>query len=76
MRATAPADVLTEARGKSASALARLSYLAEWSRRQDIVETLIPLLPERLPVTFLGPRGHRRRWVKRWRLYDALLPAR
>ena len=76
MRATTPADVLTEARGKSASALARLSYLAEWSGRHDIVETLIPLLPERLPVTFLGPRGYRHRWVKRWRLYDALLPAR
>ena len=76
MRATAPADILTEARGKSASTLARLSYLAEWSGRYDIVEALIPLLPERLPVTFLGPRGHRHRWVKRWRLYDALLPAR
>lgn len=64
MRATAPADILTEARGKSASTLARLSYLAEWSGRYDIVEALSPLLPERLPVTFLGPRGHRHRWVQ------------
>jgi hypothetical protein len=77
MRATTPNDVFTEARGKSAGTLARLAYLAEWSGRYDIVDALAPLLPSRLPVTFLGPEeGTDRRWVKRWRLYDSLLPAR
>lgn len=77
MRATTPDDVLTEAEGKSAGTLARLAYLAEWSGRSDIVDALEPLLPLRLPVTFLGPAERSdRRWVKRWRIYDSLLPAR
>jgi hypothetical protein len=75
MRATTPADIVTEARGRGTAALARLGYLAEWSGRYDTVEALIPLLPEHLPVTFLGPREPRGRWVKRWKLYDSLLPA-
>lgn len=70
------ADVLDEARGRSASALARLCYLAEWSGRGDIAEQVSELLPPRLPVSFLGPRGSRSRWSKRWRVYDAVLPAR
>ena len=76
MRATTPSDVLTEARDRSTVTLARLAYFAEWSGRHDIVEALTPLMPERLPVTFLGSRHPRGRWIKRWKLYDALLPAR
>jgi hypothetical protein len=77
MRATTPDDVLTEAEGKSAGALARLAYFAEWSGRHDIVEALTPFIPRRLPVTFLGPETRSgRRWVKRWRIYDSLLPTR
>jgi len=77
MRATTPNDVLTEAEGKSAGTLARLAYFAEWCGRSDIVDALAPLLPSRLPVTLLGPEDRSdRRWVKRWRLYDSLLPAR
>jgi len=76
MRATTPTDVLTEATGRSTATLARLCYFAEWSRRLDIVEVLLPLLPERLSVTFLGPRQPRGRFVSRWRLYDSLLPSK
>jgi len=76
MRATTPTDVLTEARNRATATLVRLGYLAEWSGRHDVVEALNPLLPEHLPVTFLGPRDHRGLWVKRWKLYDSLLPSR
>jgi hypothetical protein len=76
MRATTPGDVLTEAAGRGTATVARLCYLADWSGRHDIVEVLTPLIPERLPVTFLGPREPRGRWIKRWKLYDSLLPAR
>ena len=76
LRATTPTDVLAEARGRGTATLARLGYFAEWSGRHDIVEALMPLVPEHLPVTFLGPREPRGRWVKRWRLYDSLLPSR
>ncbi len=76
MRATTPTDVLTEARDRGPATLARLAYFAEWSGRDDIVEALTPLMPERLSVTFLGSRDPRGRWIKRWKLYDALLPAR
>lgn len=76
LRATTPADVVAEATGRGTAALTRLGYFAEWSGRHDIVEVLRPLLPERLPVTFLGPRQPRGRWVKQWKLYDSLLPSR
>ncbi|MGH3273589.1 MAG: type IV toxin-antitoxin system AbiEi family antitoxin [Streptosporangiaceae bacterium] len=76
MRAATPTDVRTEARGKSASALARLGYLAEWSGCHEIVEVILALLPRQPPVSYLGPRRDRHRWVKRWRLYDSLLPQR
>lgn len=75
-KAATPEDVVTEARGRSVSTLARLGYLAEWSGRSDIADDVAALLPVRLPVTFLGPRAHRDRWNKRWRVYDALLPDR
>lgn len=76
MRAAPLTDVLTEVTGRGTATLARLGYLAEWSERHDLVEALTQHLPEHLPVTFLGPREPRGRWVKRWKLYDALLPAR
>ena len=76
MRAATPADILAEAAGRTTASTVRLAYFAEWSGRHDIVEVLGPLLPEQLPVTFLGPREPLGRWVKRWRLYDSLLPAR
>jgi AbiEi antitoxin C-terminal domain len=69
-------DVITEARGRGVSTLARLGYLAEWAGREDIADEVEALLPARLPVTFLGPRDRRDRWSRRWRVYDALLPAR
>jgi hypothetical protein len=69
-------DVITEARRRGVSTLARLGYLAEWAERDDIADEVEVLLPARLPVTFLGPREHRDRWSRRWRVYDALLPAR
>lgn len=75
-KAATPGDVLTEARGRGASTLARLGYLAEWSRRGDIADAIASLLPERPPVTFLGPRDRRDRWSRRWRVYDGLLPER
>lgn len=75
-RATTPDDVITEASGRGSSTLARLGYLAEWSGRQDIAERIAALLPQRLPVSFLGDRNRRNRWIARWRVYDALLPNR
>jgi hypothetical protein len=76
MRATTATDVLIEATDRRTATLVRLAYYADWSGRHDIVEALTPLLPERLPVTFLGPRDPRGRWIKSWRLYDGLLPSR
>ena len=76
LRATTPSDVVAEARSRGNATIARLSYLAEWSGRNDIVDAVRPLLPEELPVTFLGPRKPRGRWIKRWKLYDSLLPSR
>ena len=69
-------DVLAEADGRKVSTLARLGYLAEWSGRDDVGDEIEALLPDRLPVTFLGPRDRRARWSRRWRVYDALLPQR
>lgn len=69
-------DVLTEARGRSVSTLARLGYPAEWAERDDIADQIKELLPARLPVTFLGPRDRRDRRSRRWHVYDALLPNR
>lgn len=74
--ATTPTQVLTEAEGRKVSTLARLGYLAEWSGREDVAEDVAALLPEKLPVTFLGSRDHRDRWNPRWRVYDSLLPQR
>jgi hypothetical protein len=74
--AATPEEVRREAHGRSVSTLARLGYLAEWSGRGDIAGQVEELLPDRLPVTFLGPRDRRDRWSKRWRVYDALLPER
>lgn len=76
LRATTPADVVAEVRGRGTATVVRLSYFAEWSGRHDIVEALSPLLPTRLAVTFLGPREPRGRWLDRWKLYDSLLPTR
>lgn len=76
LRATTPADVLAEAEGRGMATLARLGYFAEWSGRHDIADAVRSRLPDLLPVTFLGPRQPRGRWVKGWRLYDSLLPAR
>jgi hypothetical protein len=75
-RAVTPHDVLAEADGRKVSTLARLGYLAEWSGRDDVGDEIEALLPDRLPVTFLGPRDRRARWSRRWRVYDALLPQR
>jgi len=76
MGAATVMDVMTEARGRSMPTLVRLGYLAEWSGRFDIVDALTPLLPRALTVTYLGPRNHRGRWVKRWKIYDSLLHSR
>lgn len=76
LRATTPADVLAEADGRGTATLARLGYFAEWSGRHDIADAVRSRLPDRLPVTFLGPRQPRGYWVKGWKLYDSLLPAR
>jgi hypothetical protein len=75
-RAAAPDDVVAEARGRNVSTLARLGYLAEWAGRDDIADRVEELLPERLPVTFFGPRDRRDRWSRRWHVYDVLLPDR
>jgi hypothetical protein len=72
-----PEEVLTEAKGRKISTLARLGYLAEWSGRDDVTDEIEALLPAHLPVTSLGsPRDRRDRWSRRWHLYDALLPRR
>jgi hypothetical protein len=76
MKAAAPEDVKTEAMDRSKPTLVRLVYLAEWSGRPDIVEKLEPLISEHLTVTYLGSREHRGRWVKRWKIYDSILPSR
>ena len=75
-RAAACEDILTEARDRRTSTLARLGYLAEWAGQNDIAGAIEALLPAQLPVSFLGSRGHRDRWSRRWHLYDALLPRR
>ena len=75
-RAAVLDDVITEARDRRVSTLARLGYLAEWAGSEDIAEQVEALLPARPPVTFLGPRDRRDRWSRRWRVYDAILPAR
>ncbi len=74
--ALAPDEVLTEAAGRNVSTLARLGYLAAWSGRDDVADEIEAVLPNRLPVTFLGPRDRRDRWSRRWRVYDSLLPTR
>lgn len=75
-RATTPDDVLEEAADRGNATVARLGHLAEWSGRHDIADKIETLLAQPMTVSFLGPRDGRRRWVKRWRLYDALLPPR
>jgi len=74
MRATTPDEVLVEADGRPTATLARLGYLAEWSGRSDIAEAVAARLRAPWGVTFLGPRDRRRRWAKRWRVYDSVLP--
>jgi hypothetical protein len=71
-----PHDALQEAEGRGVATLVRLGYLAEWAGREDIAHAVSAKLPGMLPVTFLGNRAPRRRWVGRWGLYDNLLPAR
>ncbi len=75
-RAAVREDILTEARGRRPSTLARLGYLADWAGQDEIAGEIEALLPARLPVSFLGSRDRRDRWSRRWRLYDALLPRR
>jgi hypothetical protein len=75
-RSADPKQLAIEASGRTASTLARLGYLAEWSGRDDIADIVEAELPSRLPVTFLGPRDRRDRWQRRWSLYDGLLPTR
>jgi hypothetical protein len=75
-RALTPSDVLTEAEGRKVSTLARLGYLAEWSGRGDVADEIEGLLPGKLPVTFLGSRDQRDHWIRRWHVYDSLLPQR
>ncbi len=69
-------QLLGEADGRAVSVLARLGYLAEWADWEDIADEIATLLPPRLPVAFLGPRDRRKRWSRRWHVYDALLPQR
>jgi AbiEi antitoxin C-terminal domain len=69
-------NVLTEVRGRTLTTMVRLGYLAEWAGRPDIAGHVAELLPDQLPVTYLGPRDRRDRWIKKWRLYDGLLPQR
>jgi hypothetical protein len=75
-RAVSSEELLQEADGRRISTLARLGYLAEWAGREDIADEVEALLPSRLPVTFLGPRTRRDRWMRRWHVYDGLLPRR
>lgn len=72
-RAAERNEILSEASGRRASTLARLGYLAEWAGQDEIAVEIEALLPERLPVSFLGSRDRRHRWSPRWRVYDALL---
>jgi len=74
MRGSARQDIVTEAVGRPVAALARLGYFAQWSGRLDVADDIEALLPDSLPVTYLGSRQPRGRWVPQWRLYDALLP--
>ncbi len=76
MRAATPDEIATEAIGRGTATLVRLSYLAEWSGRVDITAALSSMLPETLPVTYLGPREGPSRWVNDWRIRDSLLPER
>jgi len=76
MRATTPEEVWSEAQGRPTATLARLGYLAAWSGRDDLAALVEDALPRRLPVTYLGSRQQRGRWVNQWRLYDAVLPGR
>lgn len=76
MRATTGEGVLVEAAGRGVATLVRLGYLAEWSGRFDLADQVERLVPRPPPVTYLGPRQPRGRWIRRWSLYDALLPAR
>jgi hypothetical protein len=75
-RATTPQDLLFEASERGVAVLARLGHLAEWSGRGDIADRVEVLLPSTPTVTYLGPRDRRGTWVKRWHLYDSLLPPR
>ena len=75
-RAAEQSDVLAEAAGRGNATLARLGYLAEWSGRNDIADAIEAMIPRPLTVTFLGSRHPRGRWISRWHLYDALMPAR
>jgi|ERR1017187_8804259 hypothetical protein len=75
-RAVAQSDVLTEAGGRGNATLARLGHLAEWSGRADIADIIETMIPKPLNVTFLGPRRPKGRWIRRWHLYDAILPQR
>lgn len=75
-RAVTPIDILTEASHRNVSTLARLGYLAERSGRDDVADEIEAVLPNRLPVTFLGPRDRRDGWSRRWHVYDSLLPTR
>lgn len=74
-RAVSIQAVVTEARTRSTSTLARLGYLAEWADRHDVADAIEELLPGQLPVTALGPRDNRDHWSRRWRVYDGLLAA-
>jgi len=71
-----PAAVLDEARARTPATLARLGHLADWVGHGELAERVRVLLPERLGVTYLGPRGPGARFSARWRLYDAALPHR
>lgn len=75
-RAASSSDVILEAEGRGHATLARLGYFAEWSGRFDVADTIETFLPDKLKVSYLGPRHAKGRWVNRWRLYDSLLPTR
>lgn len=76
MRAAARQDIMIETESRALATRVRLGYFAEWSGRHDVAREVRSQLPEKLPVTYLGPRQPRGRWVSEWRLYDALLPDR
>jgi len=75
-RSTTPDEVLKEATSRGNATMARLGYMAEWSEQYDIADLIDDLLPKDRNVVFLGPRKPKGLWVKRWRLYDAVLPRR